>query len=180
MLKQYNTQWPKLMLKLCQNFYILGGIKAFANNDANVLKWCLNRRITTHRRKWRYCCKRVFRKTNFNIWSKFSWPNTKNQGSNIPKSECKTQKEWLRKDRVCKSRYHQSSYIFVHKIWQINRFSVCLNVSFISLWVWHFLMVQRETHQKASYFMRSYQIFLIKVSQGLLLIKQDVHMLSIW
>ena len=132
MLKQYNTQWPKLMLKLCQNFYILGGIKAFASNDANVLKWCLNRRITTHRRKWRYCCKRVFRKTNFNIWSKFSWPNTKNQGSNIPKNECKTQKEWLRKDRVCKSRYHQSSYIFVHKIWQINRFSVCLNVSFIS------------------------------------------------
>ena len=43
MLKQYNKQCPKLMLKLCQNFYILGGIKAFASNDANVLKWCVNR-----------------------------------------------------------------------------------------------------------------------------------------
>ena len=31
------------MLKLCQNFYILGGIKAFSSNDASVLKWCLNR-----------------------------------------------------------------------------------------------------------------------------------------
>ena len=31
------------MLKLCQNFYILCGIKAFANNDASVPKWCLNR-----------------------------------------------------------------------------------------------------------------------------------------
>ena len=31
------------MLKLCQNFYALGGIKAFSSNDASVLKWCLNR-----------------------------------------------------------------------------------------------------------------------------------------
>ena len=41
-LRKYTVP-PNKMLKLCQNFYILGGIKALASNDANVLTWSINR-----------------------------------------------------------------------------------------------------------------------------------------